>query len=144
MSDLTTIVLVEDFRQAPGKVWRALTDPQVLARWLMPNDFQPRIGHEFSFRGVPVPATGFSGTVRCKVIELIEGRRLAISWADPAGPTSNWTVTWTLEPHGNGTRLTLVHDGFDPTSPTEQLSRRIMSGGWRPALRRFGTVLEVD
>lgn len=139
--DLSTIVLVEDYPHPPAAVWRALTDRDLLARWLMPNDFVPRVGHEFSFKGVPMPVVGFSGTVRCKVLELIAERRLAISWADATAGTMEWTVSWTLEPApAGGTRVTLVHNGFDPDSPTEQLSRRIMGGGWRPALQRLGAV----
>jgi uncharacterized protein YndB with AHSA1/START domain len=30
------------FPHPPEKVWRALTDPELLASWLMPNDFEPR------------------------------------------------------------------------------------------------------
>jgi hypothetical protein len=31
----------------------------------MPNDFEPRVGHRFTFRTDPVPAHGFDGIVRC-------------------------------------------------------------------------------
>ena len=55
----------------PEKVWRALTDSAVLASWLMPNDFQPRIGHRFTFRTEPVPTHGFDGIVHCEVLELV-------------------------------------------------------------------------
>jgi uncharacterized protein YndB with AHSA1/START domain len=51
----------------PGQVWRALTDPVLLARycwpgtagpvllarWLMPNDVQPVPGHHFTLLGIP-------------------------------------------------------------------------------------------
>ena len=43
------------------QVWRALTDPDLLARWLMPNDFKPVVGHQFTFRTEPVPQHGFDG-----------------------------------------------------------------------------------
>ena len=33
----------------PDRVWRALTDRRVLAQWLLPNDFEPRVGHRFHF-----------------------------------------------------------------------------------------------
>ncbi|GAB3975017.1 hypothetical protein GCM10029978_058060 [Actinoallomurus acanthiterrae] len=39
----------------PARVWRALTDPDLMARWLMPNDFKPAIGHAFTFRADPIP-----------------------------------------------------------------------------------------
>jgi uncharacterized protein YndB with AHSA1/START domain len=34
----------------PEKVWRALTDPQAIAQWLMKNNFEARVGHKFQFR----------------------------------------------------------------------------------------------
>jgi hypothetical protein len=33
------------------QVWRALTDSRALAKWLMPNDFRPRLGRKFCFVG---------------------------------------------------------------------------------------------
>ena len=98
------------FPHPPEKVWRALTDPELLASWLMPNDFEPRVGHQFTFRTDPVPAHGFDGIVRCEVLELVPARRLRISWA---GGGLDTTVTWDLVPEGRGTRLLLSHEGFD-------------------------------
>jgi uncharacterized protein YndB with AHSA1/START domain len=69
------------FPHPPEKVWRALTNPGLLASWLMPNDFEPRVGHRFTFRTDPVPGHGFDGIVRCEVLELVPARRLRISWA---------------------------------------------------------------
>lgn len=113
----------------PERVWRALTDPGVLASWLMPNDFEPRVGHRFTFRTDPVPAQGFDGVVRCEVLALEPPRRLAISWA--GGSLLETTVTWSLVPEGSGTRLFLTHDGFDDGDPQQQLTRRILGSGWR-------------
>lgn len=41
------------FAQSPETVWRALTDSEVLAEWMYPNDFEPRVGHRFIFRVPP-------------------------------------------------------------------------------------------
>jgi len=145
MDDPRTIVLVEDLRQPPAQVWRALTDPVRLGQWLMPNDFVPKVGHEFTFRTSPVAAVGFSGRVAAKVLELIPQRRLALRWGD-AGDVSkvDWTVTFTLEPMGAGTRLTLVHNGFDPDDPGQQHARKVMSGGWGKALRKLGSMGKTE
>ncbi|WP_405736689.1 SRPBCC domain-containing protein [Streptomyces sp. NBC_01537] len=86
----------------PAKVWRALTEADRLARWLMPNDFQPVVGHRFTFRTEPRPQQGFDGIVHCEVLELAPQRRLRIAWR---GGRLDTTVTWTLEPEGRGTRL---------------------------------------
>jgi uncharacterized protein YndB with AHSA1/START domain len=43
------------------QVWAALTSSAALAAWLMPNDFQPEVGHTFTFTTKPAP--GFDGIV---------------------------------------------------------------------------------
>ncbi|GAA1953801.1 SRPBCC domain-containing protein [Amycolatopsis minnesotensis] len=141
--DATTIHVDHFFPHEPARVWRVLTTPGLMARWLMPNDFVPEIGHRFTLRGVPIGPVDFSGTVACEVLDLVPGERLKISWRDAHGDgTFDTTVTWTVRPEGRGTRLFLEHAGFDPDNPTHQLSRRIMNGGWRShVLRRFESVL---
>lgn len=118
----------------PAKVWRALTDPVLLATWLMPNNFEARLGHRFTFTTDPVPAQGFDGVVHCEVLALDPPSLLRISWI--GGPGLNTTVTWRLTPEGTGTRLLLVHDGFDDTDPNQQATMRILGGGWRGHMAR--------
>lgn len=91
----------------PEAVWRALTTPELLARWLMPNDFAPVIGHRFTFRTEPGP--GFDGVVHCEVLELDAPSTLAFSWR--GGPLDTH-VRFTLAPEGDGTRLHMEHSGF--------------------------------
>lgn len=123
----------------PEQVWRALTDRELLATWLMPNDFEPRVGHRFAFQTEPVPAQGFDGVVHCEVLELVEPERLRISWS---GGNLDTTVTWSLVPEGRGTRLFLTHEGFDGDDPGQQATRRILEGGWTGHLaRRLGDCL---
>ena len=129
MSGRTAIHVDEFLPHPPDRVWRALTDPERLARWLMPNDFSPIVGHRFTFRTDPVPGTGFDGVVSCVVLALEPERLLRIAWA--GGPGIDTTVTWTLVPEGRGTRLLLDHEGFDPDDPRQQLALKIMGGGWR-------------
>lgn len=143
--DLTTIEVDQYFSYPPAKVWRALTTPELMAQWLMPNDFRPVVGHRFTFRARPVARTGFSGAIACQVLEVTPPRRLRISWADAAHPDRMATeVAWTLQPEGKGTRLLLQHSGFDPDDPTQQLARQFMNGGWRShVLRRLGDLLNA-
>ncbi|NBE94901.1 SRPBCC domain-containing protein [Nonomuraea sp. KC401] len=118
----------------PAKVWRALTEPELVARRPMPNDFKPEVGHRFTFTTAPKKQIGFDGVVHCQVLEIQEQRLLKLSWSD--GGRADWTVTWRLVPEGRGTRLFIDHEGFDPDDELQQLSRRIMGGGWRNAVLR--------
>lgn len=95
------------YPHAPPRVWRALTDPELLARWLMPNDFAPRVGHRFTFRTDPAP--GFDGVVNCEVLELEPNRTLAFSWK--GGPIDT-VVRISLIAEGDGTRLEMRQTGF--------------------------------
>ncbi|MDN3356979.1 SRPBCC domain-containing protein [Actinomadura sp. DC4] len=128
MSEPRAVRVDEFLPHAPARVWRALTDPDLLAEWLMPNDFQPVAGHRFTFRTDPRPNAGFDGVVHCEVLDVEPERLLRFSWR--GGPLDT-TVTWTLVPEGRGTRLFLEHDGFDPDDPAQRFTRRILDGGWR-------------
>jgi uncharacterized protein YndB with AHSA1/START domain len=134
---------VSQFVSRPaGQVWQALTDPGLLARWLMPNDFTPVVGHQFTFRTEPVPQRGFDGIVHCQVLAVEPPRLLRFSWSGGALDT---TVTWRLVPEGTGTRLLITHDGFDDTDPAQQAAMNILGGGWRSHLiRRLLSVLSDD
>ncbi|GIH99442.1 SRPBCC family protein [Planobispora takensis] len=135
--DPTTLHLDRFLAHPPAKVWRAPTEPDLLALWLMPGDFRLGIGHRYTMRTVPMSGTGFSGTILAEVLAYETGRMLKIGWRD-AGPgnDADWTITWTLEPEGTGTRLFLLHEGFDPDDPLRQRARAIMGGGWRSAVLR--------
>lgn len=125
-------VRVEDYLpQPPAAVWRALTTPELLAQWLMPNDFAPAVGHRFHFRTEPIPAARFSGVIACEVLELREPELLVISWADEGeGNDMDTTVTFRLDAHDGGTRLTIVQAGYREDHPGDQMARTIMGGGW--------------
>ncbi|MGH8048924.1 MAG: SRPBCC family protein, partial [Chthoniobacterales bacterium] len=56
--------------QPREQVWRAIADSTALAGWMFPNDFEPRIGHHFTFRVPGNPQVNFDGlTVHCEVLE---------------------------------------------------------------------------
>jgi len=125
--------------QPPDQVWHALTDPDLLARWLMPNDFRAAVGHQFTFRTEPVPQHGFDGIVHCQVLDLDPPRLLRFSWR---GGQLDTVVSWRLMPEGAGTRLLITHDGFDDRDPGQRMTMGILGGGWRGHLvKRLGELL---
>jgi uncharacterized protein YndB with AHSA1/START domain len=133
VSDDPRAIRVDAFlAHPPEKVWRALTEPDLIARWLMPNDFKLEAGHKFTFRGFPIPAAGFGGTGHSEVLDFEPEKMLRIAWRAAPDDLSKLdsTVTFTLEPEGRGTRLFLAHEGFEPGDPYQEASRRLMGGGW--------------
>lgn len=98
--------------EPPEKVWRALTVPEILAAWMMPNDIKPEIGSRFAFDGAENAAP-----IECEILNSEPGRLLRYSWREQAGPGSTdrfeSTVTFVLaRTVSGGTHLRIVHDGF--------------------------------
>jgi uncharacterized protein YndB with AHSA1/START domain len=144
VSERTSIELDQFYPHPPALVWRALTTPELLARWLMqPDGFEPRVGARFTLQAKPIEAVGFSGTVACEVLELVEPELISFGWEDAEAPVpTGWVVSFALRPEGHGTRVLFTHSGFDPDSAAAQLSRTIMGGGWRRVLRELGASLD--
>ena len=90
-----TIITECDLEDRPGKVWRALTEPDLVASWLVPED------------------------VDCQVMEAEPERLLRCSWRsrsderDGLGDRLDTVVTFELsETERGGTHLRIVHEGF--------------------------------
>src|SRR5262245_29702493 len=113
---------------SPEKVWRALTQSELIAAWLMPNDFKPEVGHRFTFRSDPQP--GWTGITNCEVKVVEPLRRLVCTWGDGTETDSGLktVVTWTLTPEAGGTRVRMEQSGF---RPEDGAAWRGASYGWR-------------
>jgi len=123
-----SIVVDYELSHPPEKIWRALTEPELLARWLMPNDIRPVVGHRFTFRSQPMP--GWDGVVQCEVREVEPSKRLTYSWLGGSEQMRlDTTVTWTLAPgKTGGTLLRLEHAGF---TAKDQFAFDGLGKGWR-------------
>lgn len=110
-SQTDAIAFEFDLDHAPAKVWRALTDPSLLAEWLLPViGLDLRRGSAFTFRTQPHP--GWDGTVQCRILEVDAPRTISYTWV--VGDMLDTVVTFTLAPSASGTRLSLVQSGFKP------------------------------
>ena len=131
------ISFVFDLPHAPEKVWRALTDPALLAEWLLPvAGFTLEPGAAFSFKAEPHP--GWDGTVQCRLVVIEAYQKLSYTWSVPFLET---VVTFTLTPTASGTRLSLVQSGFGPTQKQAfggaRYGWRMMGGKLVETMRRF-------
>ena len=87
------IVTECDLDDHPGKVWRALTEPEFAASWLVPED------------------------VDCTILAAEPERLLRCAWRseerDGIGNRLDTVVTFELSPTDRGgTHLRIVHEGF--------------------------------
>jgi uncharacterized protein YndB with AHSA1/START domain len=113
-----------DLHHVPEKVWRALTDPVLLAEWLLPVvDLELERGAAFTFKAQPQP--GWDGIVNCRFVEIEAQRKLSWTWV--VGDIDT-VVTFTLTPTASGTRLSLVQSGFKPDQKRNVAGARY---GWR-------------
>ena len=116
-----------DLQHPPEKVWRTLTDPDLLAIWLLPViGFKLEPGAGFTFKAQPQP--GWDGVVNCRLREIEAQRKLSWSWV--VGDIDT-VVTFTLTPTASGTRLSLVQSRFKP-------DQKQAFGGARYGWRRMG------
>jgi len=113
-----------DLHHSPEKVWRTLTDPALLAEWLLPVvDLKLEPGAAFAFKAQPQP--GWDGIVNCRVLEIEAHRKLSCAWVVGDMDT---VVTFTLTPTASGTRLSLVQSGFKPDQKRNFAGARY---GWK-------------
>jgi uncharacterized protein YndB with AHSA1/START domain len=136
---MSDIRIVREYPHPPKKVWRALTDPQLIALWGMrPEGFAPVAGTRFKLIAKPQP--GWRGYVECAVLEAREPSLLSYSWVGDDNGKST-VVTYRLEASGAGTRLTFEHAGFTGIGGFF-LAKLMMGPGWKNMLSKlFPSVL---
>jgi uncharacterized protein YndB with AHSA1/START domain len=144
MADTSEIVVDEIFPHAPELVWKTLTTPELMGRWLhmMPTGFEPTRGKHFTYQ--TKPAGEWDGTIHCEVLEVSPNERLVYTWKGGHegnvgyGSRLETVVTWTLSRVENGTRLRLVHAGF--VLPKNETAFNNMSDGWKKVVRNVDTI----
>lgn len=132
MTEKAAIHCDEFLPYPPARVWEALTDPELHARWWAPGDVKAVVGHRFTLDMGPW------GSQPCEVVEVEVERLLKYSFAEGSLDT---TVTWRLVPEGHGTRLLLEHAGFDLDTPMGRQAHQGMAQGWPSVLRRIAPAL---
>jgi len=103
-TETRSVVVEREIPFPPEKIWRALTQPHLIAEWLMKNDFEPVVDRRFNLRAD-------WGTVDCQVLAIEPNKTLSYTWA-ALGLES--VVTWTLTPTSTGTHLRMEQSGFRP------------------------------
>ena len=136
-SQTDSIAFEFDLQHRPEKVWRALTDPVLLAEWLLPVfDLTLEPGAAFAFKTQPHP--GWDGTVNCRFLEIDAQKTLSYSWV-VGDMVLDTVVTFTLTPTASGTRLSLVQSGFKPDQKQNFGGARY---GWRMMGAKLVDLLE--
>jgi uncharacterized protein YndB with AHSA1/START domain len=99
-----------EIQARPRTVWRCFATQQALRRWISSNiEIDLRVGGAYRFLG-PDDQTWISGSV----LELVPEKKLILSWLEEGSGWQNPArLVITLAPTAVGTRVTLIHDGFE-------------------------------
>jgi uncharacterized protein YndB with AHSA1/START domain/DNA-binding transcriptional ArsR family regulator len=123
-------------RATPEEVWRALTDSELTKQYYYENtvesDWMP--GSPMTYRN-----PDGSVAIACEIVEADAPRRLVHTFFFPGTDESPSRCTWSIEPRGDATLLTLTHDEFDGETSTY----RSVAHGWVPVLSGLKTLLET-
>jgi uncharacterized protein YndB with AHSA1/START domain len=132
MTQPARIQLDHLYAHPPAAVWRALTDPELHARWWAAGDVKPIVGHTFELDMGPW------GKQPCEVLAATPERLFRYRFAKGRLDT---IITFQLSPEGEGTRLSFTQEGFDLDSPMSRAAFEGMKPGWPGILAKIGAVL---
>lgn len=131
-----SVVVERVFPHAPEKLWRALTESDVMAQWLMKNDFAPEVGRKFQLRAEPMPQ--WNGIVDCEVLVVEPLKQLSYTWGSMGVET---VVRFTLTPAEGGTHLRMEQSGFREGQDANYNGAKY---GWQNFFNGLERVLEGD
>jgi len=113
-----SLSIVRKFDSNTAKVWRAITEPEMLKKWMAPSyaftvpvaETELRVGGRYHIvmNSPDGQVHDVSGVYR----EIVPNRKLVYTWAWKTTPERESLVTIELKATGNGTELTLRHEQF--------------------------------
>jgi uncharacterized protein YndB with AHSA1/START domain/DNA-binding transcriptional ArsR family regulator len=123
----------------PQRLWQAITDPEVRARYQfgarIESDWAPGSGYSVEHAGAP------GALIEGENLHVDPPRRLVQSfravWDDAVAAEGTSRVTWEIEPVGDSCRLTVTHDLLRDGADEH------LYGGWPMILSGLKTWLET-
>lgn len=119
------------------KVWNLVSTSEGINSWFMPNDMEPKVGHEFHLQSPFGPSP-------CKITEVDPPHKLAFTW-----DTDGWIVEFLLKEIEEKTEFTLIHGGWKDSDEmigkaNEHASviRERMNQGWSGIVKKLAEVVE--
>ena len=141
-----TVRLHRVLRTTPERLYRAIIDPDAMAKWLPPNGFTGKVHHldarvggsyRMSFTNF---TTGQSHAFGGEYLELLPNERLRYTdqFDDPNLPGEMQT-TVSFKPVLGGTELSVVQEGIPEAIPTEMCYL-----GWQESLILLAKLVEAE
>jgi uncharacterized protein YndB with AHSA1/START domain len=141
-----TVQLHRVLRAPPERIYRALLDPDAMAKWLPPDGFTGKVQHmdarvggtyKMSFTNF---ASGHGHSFGGEFLELVPSERLRYTdrFDDPNLPGEIQT-TVTLKRVSCGTELVVVQEGIPEVIPPEACYL-----GWQESLTLLARLVEAE
>jgi uncharacterized protein YndB with AHSA1/START domain len=113
----------------PAAIWRAFTDPDLLAQWLAPGGIEPWAGGL-----VRLAFEGSGAVIESRVSAFEDGRLVEFSWSQ--GDEPRRPVRLCVEPSGVGARVTVT-----VLTPNSEDAARACAG-WEAHLEMLEAALD--
>jgi len=126
-------------RTTPERLWEAITDPTIRARYQfgagVESDWTPGSSYALTHPGGDGPLAEGENLVVEPPRRLVQ--TMHVLWSEEAEHEGTSRVTWEIEPVGDSCRLTVIHDQLSDTASEE------LYGGWPMILSGLKTWLET-
>jgi DNA-binding transcriptional ArsR family regulator/uncharacterized protein YndB with AHSA1/START domain len=126
-------------RTTPDRLWEAITDPEVRAKYhfgaAIRSDWTPGSGFTMEHPASQRPLAEGENLVVDPPRRLVQSMRTL--WSDAAAEQGTTRVTWEIEQVADSCRLTVIHDQLAGDAPPE------LYGGWPMVLSGLKTWLET-
>ena len=131
---------------SPERVWQVMASAEGIKQWLGPSQYEARAGAKISF---DVKHNGQQFLMFGEVVTFDPPRELAFTWTEQEVGAASWPsptlVTLTLTPEGSGTRVKLVHSGFEKLpDATTQYEGYVQGWAVRPVLEGLKSLVEGE
>jgi uncharacterized protein YndB with AHSA1/START domain len=136
MSETTELTFAQEIEAAPTAVYYALTNGAAMREWLCTNSqVSTRVGGRlYLYWQQGYYAAG-------EFQKLVPDEEVVYTWQGKKEPTVS-TVTFTLEPKADGTKVKLVHSDV-PAGEEAADMRQSLKEGWEAGLANLKAVLET-
>lgn len=125
-------------RATPEATWAAITQPESTERYFFGTRVEMALEPEGAVRYAGHGMTMVDG----QVLAVEPGASLTTSWRvhyDPSCAGEESTVTWRVEPRGEATKLTVVHE----LAGAPNTAKNVGKDGWSLVLSGLKTLLET-
>ena len=132
--------LTRKLAASPELVFDAWTDPEMVRQWLIPGEMvmaaitiDLKVGGRFDFVMQGDEPHPHAGVYR----EIDRPRKLVFTWSSSATNHQDTLVTVEIKPLGEGSEMTLTHEGF-----ADDAMAALHNGGWNACLEKFVPFVE--